>query len=105
MRSEGYCSWSSVCVCVCVCVCVTQHLTSRTSNRAIKKCTYSVAYNHQKYCGDFSETTEFKSYGVKHKRKSQYANYSGLPVISFSYSMYSEAPEGVQACILLRSKL
>ena len=44
------------------------------NNRAIKKRTYSVAYDHQKYCGDFSETTVFKSYGVKHKRKSKYAN-------------------------------
>ena len=52
-----------------------------------------VAYNHQKYCGDFSETTVFKSYGVKHKRKSQYANYYGLPAICFSCSMYTEAPE------------
>ena len=93
MCSEGYCSWSRVCVCVCVCVSVTQHLTSRMSNRAIKKHTYSVAYDHQKYCGDFSETTAFKSYGVKHKRKSQYANYSGLPKIRFSCSMYNEAPE------------
>ena len=57
-----------------VCVSVTQHLTSRMSNRAIKKPTYSVAYDHQNYCGDFSETTAFKSYGMKHKRKSQYAN-------------------------------
>ena len=53
-------------------IALTQHLTSRMSNRAIKKPTYSVAYDHQKYCGDFSETTAFKSYGVKHKRKSQY---------------------------------
>ena len=58
---------------VCVCVSVIQHLTSRMSN-CYKKPTYSVAYDHRKYCGDFSETTAFKSYGMKHKRKSQYAN-------------------------------
>ena len=60
------------------------------NNRAIKKRTYSVGYDHQNYCGNFSETTAFKSYGVKHKGKSQYVNYSGLPA---SCSMYREAPE------------
>ena len=33
-----------------------------------------MAYHHQKYCVDFSETTVFKSYGVKHNRR---ANISG----------------------------
>ena len=66
------------------------------SNRAIKKRTYSVAY-------DFSETTAFKSYGVKHKRKSQYANYSGLPARGeykhayCSGQSYSAASVGVQS--------
>ena len=60
-----------------MCVSVTQQLTSRMSNRAIKK-TYILSGDHQKYYEDFSEMTAFKSYGVKHKHKSQYANYSGL---------------------------
>ena len=44
------------------------------SDHTINKCIYSVAYDCQKYCGDFLEITVFNSYGVKHKRKSQYAN-------------------------------
>ena len=70
MRSKGYCSWS----CLCVRVSVTQHLTAQISDCAINKHTYSVAYDCQNSVGDFSETTAFKRYGVKHKRKSQYAN-------------------------------
>ena len=58
----------SVCVCVCVCVSVKSHLTSRMSNRAINEHAYLVAYERQKLCGDFLETTAFKSYAAKHER-------------------------------------
>ena len=64
MRSVGYSSW------VCLCVCLS-HLTSRMSNRAINEHAYLVAYERQKICGDFPETTAFKSYAAKHERKSQ----------------------------------
>ena len=47
-----------------VCLSVKSHLTSRMSNRAINECAYLVAYERQKICGDFPETTAFKSYGV-----------------------------------------
>ena len=40
------------------------------SNRAINERAYSVAYECQN-CGDFPETTSFKSYAAKHERKSQ----------------------------------
>ena len=53
---------------------VKRDLTSRMSNRAISERAYSVAYERQKICGDFPETTAFKSYAEKHERKSQYAN-------------------------------
>ena len=80
MRSEGYCSW----VCLCVCLSVKSHLTSRMSNRAINQHTYLVAYERQKICGDFPETTAFKSYAAKHERKSQYANFPAYPWSGFS---------------------
>ena len=44
-----------------MCVSVTQHLTSQMSNCAVKKCTYSVAYDRQNIVGIFSEMTAFKS--------------------------------------------
>ena len=50
---------------------VKRDLTSRMSNRAISERAYSVAYERQKICGDFPETTAFKSYAEKHERKSQ----------------------------------
>ena len=50
----------------------------------------------KKICGDLPETTVFKRYAVKHERKSQYANSSDLPVVSFFRLTYSETPEGTQ---------
>ena len=38
--------------------------------------TYSAADGGQKICRVFSETAAFESDGVKHERKSQYANES-----------------------------
>ena len=80
MRSEGYGTWSCVCVCVCVSVClsvclsVKSHLTSGASVRPENTVVYSAGNGDQKFCGVFFETAPFRSYGVKHKRKSQYAN-------------------------------
>ena len=38
----------------------------------------------------------FKSYAVKHERKSQYANYSDLPAVQLSLLDKQQAPEGTQ---------
>ena len=38
----------------------------------------------KKFFWDLPETTAFKSYAAKHERKSQYANYSDLPMSVFS---------------------
>ena len=48
----------------------------------------------QKICGDLPETTAFKSYAAKQERRSQYANYSDLPAVSFLRLTHSEASEG-----------
>ena len=66
---EGYTSR----VCVCVCVSVKSHLTSGASVRP-ENVTYPAGNGGPKICGVFFETASFKSYGVKRKRKSQYAN-------------------------------
>ena len=84
MRSEGYCSWVCLCVCVCVCLSVKSHLTYGASVRPENAVTYSAGNESQKICGDLPETTAFKSYAAKHERKSQYANYSDLPMSAFS---------------------
>ena len=84
MRSEGYSSWVCLCVCLSVCLSVKSHLTSRMSNRAINEHAYLMAYERQKICGDYPETTAFKSYAAKHERKSQYANSQAYPRSAFS---------------------
>ena len=56
--------------------------------------TYSTGTEGQKICGDLPETTAFKSYAAKQKRRSQYANYSDLPGVSFLHLTHSEASEG-----------
>ena len=61
-------------VCVCVCLSVKSHLISGASVRPENTVTYSAGNGDQKICGVFFETAPFKSYGVKRKRKSQYAN-------------------------------
>ena len=58
--------------------------------------TYSAGNEGRKICRDLSETTAFKSYAAKHERKSQYANHSDLPAVSFLRLTHSEAPEGTQ---------
>ena len=92
MRSEGYSTW----VCVSVCLSVKSHLTYGASVRSENAVTYSEGNEGQKICGDLPETTAFKSYAAKHERKSQYANYSDLPAVSFLRLIHSEAPEGNQ---------
>ena len=57
---------------------------------------YSADNEGRKICRDLSETTAVKSYAAKHERKSQYANYSDIPVVSFLRLTHSEAPEGTQ---------
>ena len=57
--------------------------------------TYLAGNEGQYICGYLPETTAFKSY-AKHERKSQYANYSDLPAVSFLRLTESEAPEGTQ---------
>ena len=76
----------SVCLCVCMSVClsVKSHLTYGASVRPENAVTYSAGNEGQKICGDLHETTAFKSYAAKHERKSQYANYSDLPMSAFS---------------------
>ena len=68
---EGY---FSCFVCVCVCVSVIQHLTSGASVRLENAVAYSMGNEGQKIYWDFFEIAAFVSYGVKHERKSQYAN-------------------------------
>ena len=75
MRSEGYGTWFvSVCVCVCPFVCyhVFSDYAQRHNETAIPTDS-SLNWLHFKK-GDFRITTAFKSYGVKSKRKSHYAN-------------------------------
>ena len=71
-----------VCVCVSVCLSIKSHLTSGASVHPENTVAYSAGNGGQNICGVFLETVPFKSYGVKHKLKSQYA----------SCLMYSEAP-------------
>ena len=79
-----------------VCLSVKLHLTYGASVRPENAVTYSAANEGQKICGDLPETTAFKSYAAKYERKSQYANYSDLPAVSFLHLTHSEAPEGTQ---------
>ena len=76
-----------------VCVSVKSHLTYRASVRPENAVTYSAGNEGRKICGDFPETTAFKSYAAEHERKSQYANYSDLPAVSFLGVTYSKAPD------------
>ena len=57
-----------------VCLSVKSHLTSGASVRPENTVVYSAGNEGQKSCGVFFETAPFKSYGVKRKLKSQYAN-------------------------------
>ena len=48
-------------MCVCVCLSVKSHLTYGASVRPENAVTYSAGNEGQKICGDFPETTAFKS--------------------------------------------
>ena len=85
-----------LCVCLSVCLSVKSHLTYGASVRPENAVTYSAGNEGQKICGDLPETTAFKSYAAKHERKSQYANYSDLPAVSFLRLTHSEGPESTQ---------
>ena len=73
---------------MCVCVSVgllSHHLTYGASVRPENAVTYSAGNEGQKICGDFPETTAFKSNAAKHERKSQYANLiPTYPMSAFS---------------------
>ena len=79
-----------------VCLSVKSHLTYGASVRPENAVTYSACNEGQNICGNLPETTAIKSYAVKHERKSQYANYSDLPAVSFLRLTHSEAPGGTQ---------
>ena len=55
------------------------NLTSPAINRSTNNTTYSTSNKGQNMCRVFSETAVFGSYCMKHERKSQYANRTGLP--------------------------
>ena len=59
-----------VVLCVSVCLSVKSHLTYGASVRPENAVTYSAGNEGQKICGDFPETTAFKSYAAKHEQKS-----------------------------------
>ena len=89
------CHMSSVCLCVCLCL--LSHISPTEPLFVLKNdVTYSAGNEDQKICGDFPETTAFKSYAAKHERKSQYANYSDLLAVGFLRLTHSEAPEVTQ---------
>ena len=83
-------------VCLSVCVSVKSHLTYGASVHSDNPVTYSAGNKGKKNREDLHETTAFKSYAAKHERKSQYANYSDIPAVSFLRLTHSEAPEGAQ---------
>ena len=64
MRSEGYGSWVGLSVCLSVCLSVKSYLTYRASVHPENAVTSSAGNVDQKICGDFSENTLFRSYGI-----------------------------------------
>ena len=67
-----------------MCVSVKSHLTYGASVRPENAVTYSAGNEGQKICGDLPETTAFKSYAAKHKRKSQLLIIPTYPMSAFS---------------------
>ena len=53
------------------------------SGRPENAAMYSASNESHDICGDLPAMTAFKSYTAKHERRSQYVNYSNLPVVSF----------------------
>ena len=70
MRSEGYSTWVCVSVCLSVCLSVKSNLTYGASVHPENAVMYSAGNEGQQICGDLTETAAFKSYVVKHERKS-----------------------------------
>ena len=90
---RGLLYWSCVCLChVSLCVCLLSHISLLERLFVLKILSRTQRAMYVKIFVGFSETAPFKSYGVKHKRKRQLLIRSGLPVIRYSCSMYSEAP-------------
>ena len=80
MRSEGYSTWSvipSVHPCPSVRYPLFCHYAQQGGQKVIP--TGSVPHWLDFKNGDFRKSTAFKSYGVKTKPTSQYANEHGLP--------------------------
>ena len=96
MHAQRGLLYLGLCVCLSVCLSVKSHLTYGVSVHPENAVIYSAGKEGQKICGDLPETTVFKSYSAKHERKSQYANYSDLPDVSFLRLTPSKAPEGTQ---------
>ena len=84
VREIGRLRQTSLSVCLCVCLSVKSHLTYGAFVRPENAVTYSAGNEGQKICGDLPKTIAFKNYVAKHERKSQYANYSDLPMSAFS---------------------
>ena len=87
-----------VCLPVCVSVCLLSHISPMERLFVLKTraVTYSAGNEGQEFYGDLPEITAFKSYAAKHERRSQYANYSDLPAVSFLRFTHSEEPEGTK---------
>ena len=82
MRSEGYSTWSvSSSVRPSVRPSVCYHVFCHYAQQSGQKVKPTGSVPHWLYFknGDFRKSTAFKSYGVKTKRSSQYANEHGLP--------------------------
>ena len=79
-----------------MCVSVKSHLSYGAYVCPENAVMYSADNEGQKICGDLPETTVFKSYTAKYERKSEYANFSDLHVVSFLRLTYSDAPKGTQ---------
>ena len=79
-----------------VCVSVETQLTYGASVHPENAVTYAAGKEGKTLCGYLPEMTALKSYATKHERKSQYANYSDLPAVSFPCLTPIEAPEGTQ---------
>ena len=76
---------------VCVCLLITSHLLS-----VLKTWLHTQRAIKVNICGNLPKTTAFKRYAAKYERRSQYANFSDLPAVSFLRLTHSEALEGTQ---------
>ena len=78
-----------VCHSVCLSVCLLpRFLPLRATRRPKSNTNGSVPHWLDFKNGDFRKSTAFKSYGVKTKRTSQYANEHGLPRLDSAHFEY-----------------